>query len=129
MKNKHTLILVTGGRKFLDSGLAFDCITYLNQQFDNVIIIHGDAPGADSLANTICLEVGIDQVKVPAIWNKYNKAAGPIRNQLMLDLFPTIDLVLAFPGGVGTQDMCARATQKDIQVIYAEDLIQTIRQG
>ena len=42
-----------------------------------------------------------------AQWAKYGKAAGPMRNQEMLD--SGIDLVVAFPGGRGTADMLDKA--------------------
>ena len=117
------LVLVTGGREYDGLGVVFDCITKLNEQFERMIIIHGDADGADTLANTVCKELGIEQVRIPAAWNKYKKAAGPIRNQLMLDLFPGIDLVMSFPGGIGTADMKDKASKKGIPIITPEDLL------
>lgn len=87
-----------------------------------MIVVHGDADGADTLANTVCKELGIEQVRVPAAWNKYKRAAGPIRNTLMLDLF-SVDLVMAFPGGDGTADMCEQAEKREIPVMKPEDLL------
>jgi hypothetical protein len=54
-------------------------------------------------------------VSVPADWEKWGTAAGPKRNQMMLDQKP--DIVLAFPGGRGTADMIARAEQAGVEVI------------
>ena len=87
-----------------------------------MIVIHGDAKGADSLAYEVCKEAGIEQCRVPAAWNKYQRGAGPIRNKLMLDLF-NIDLVLAFPGGTGTANMKEQAGKRDIPVIESSDLL------
>jgi hypothetical protein len=42
-----------------------------------------------------------------AEWTKYGKAAGPFRNQKMLDVSEP-DLVVAFAGGQGTGDMVHR---------------------
>jgi hypothetical protein len=123
-KKPITLVLVTGGRDYSEVTTVFDCLTKLNDQFERLVIIHGDAAGADNFAYTVCQEVGIEQVRVPAAWNKYRKAAGPIRNTLMLDLFPTLDLVLAFPGGSGTADMTAQATKRGIPVVTPEELLQ-----
>jgi len=119
-----TLVLVTGGRKYDKVTTVFDCLVKLNEQFERMIVIHGDAGGADTLANEVCKELGIEQVRIPAAWNKYKRAAGPIRNTLMLDLFPGLDLVLAFPGGNGTADMMAQSDKRGIQVIRAEDLLE-----
>jgi predicted Rossmann-fold nucleotide-binding protein len=44
-------------------------------------------------------------------------AAGPIRNQQMIDEGKP-DLVIAFPGGAGTHDMMARATKANLQQIW-----------
>jgi hypothetical protein len=43
------------------------------------------------------------------------KAAGPIRNQRMIDEGKP-DLVIAFPGGRGTADMVSRAKKAGIPV-------------
>lgn len=123
MKKPITLVLVTGGRDYADMGAVFDCLTRLNAQFERLIVVHGDADGADDLAYKVCKQVGIEQVRVPAAWNRYQRASGPIRNQLMLDLFPNIDMVLAFPGGTGTADMKERAERKEIPVIESTDLL------
>lgn len=123
--NTLTLVLTTGGRDYKDKVAVFDCLVKLNEQFDRLIMIHGDAPGADTLVYDMCKEMGIEQVRVPAAWNKYQKAAGPIRNKLMLDLFPNIDLVLAFPGGIGTNNMKMQAKARGIEVIESVDLLQT----
>ncbi len=81
-----------------------------------VTIVHGGAKGADTLAtdwavvNWCCLTIHA------ADWKKHGKAAGPIRNQQMLDS-EKIDLVVAFPGGTGTADMVSRAKQAGLEVI------------
>lgn len=59
-----------------------------------IVVIHGGAAGADTIAEAVALEHGWKVVKVPADWGAYGKSAGPIRNREMLDLKP--DLVLAF---------------------------------
>lgn len=115
---------MTGGRDYNDVGIVFDCLTKLNEQFERLVVIHGDADGADTCAYNVCREVGIEQVRVPAAWKKYQRAAGPIRNKLMLDLFPSLDLVMAFPGGTGTADMKKQAESREIPVIEPNDLLQ-----
>jgi hypothetical protein len=123
MKTPCTLVLVTGGREYTDIGTVFDCLTTLDEQFKRMIIIHGAAKGADTLAGDVCKEVGIEMVTAPATWGKYYKAAGPIRNKLMLDLFD-IDLVLTFPGGTGTADMKEQSTKRGIPVMNPEDVLR-----
>lgn len=47
------------------------------------------------------------------------KAAGPIRNQHMIDTAKP-DLVVSFPGGAGTADMVRRAKAAGVRVIEVE---------
>lgn len=94
-------LLVCGGRDFDDAELL---VRELNKYLPNVShVIHGDARGADSLAGGWALANGIQEVKCPANWNRFDKRAGYLRNQAMLELNP--DIVVAFPGGKGTAMM------------------------
>jgi len=56
---------------------------------------------------------------VRAKWSKHGRAAGPIRNQEMIDECKP-DLVVAFPGGRGTADMVRRAKAAGIRVIEVQ---------
>jgi hypothetical protein len=49
------------------------------------VIIEGEAPGADTLGREFAIEYGIPVEPFPAQWNTHGKAAGPIRNQRMID--------------------------------------------
>lgn len=84
------------------------------------VVIEGGAPGADTAAaewHRAFYGHRPDQhEQYPADWEKHGKAAGPIRNQQMLDEGKP-DIVFAFknefgvrswPRG-GTEDMVARA--------------------
>ena len=49
-----------------------------------------------------------------ADWDKHGKSAGPIRNARMLGWKP--DVVVAFPGDVGTRDCVSKAKAAGIPV-------------
>lgn len=49
------------------------------------VVIHGCARGADRMAGRLAGELGCVVVEFPAQWDKFGRAAGPIRNQQMLD--------------------------------------------
>ncbi|MGB3417884.1 MAG: DUF2493 domain-containing protein [Mesorhizobium sp.] len=117
-------VLVCGGRDFNDRQKlhnALDAIVprtepdeYGNSLPDNVTIIHGGARGADQLADDygVLNWCGIEIFR--ADWG-LGKAAGPIRNQRMINEGKP-DIVVAFPGGKGTADMVRRAKTAGIPV-------------
>src|SRR5690606_23679369 len=79
------------------------------------VIIHGAASGADTLAELWAEKMALGRHRFPAQWDKYGKAAGPIRNQAMIDKGKP-QFVIAFPGGRGTADMIRRAREAGIDV-------------
>lgn len=79
------------------------------------LIIHGHAKGADEWADYWAEQRNVPHISFPADWRKHGKAAGPRRNQRMLDEGrPT--KVIAFPGGRGTADMVRRARAAGVPV-------------
>ena len=127
-------ILVCGGRDFAETrrnaseaenikqaGLAtwaYGVLDGIRAFSGGFHLINGDCPtGADRLANEWASMRGVTVTKYPADWNKYDRAAGPIRNKLMLDENPDIKFVIAFPGGNGTKNMTELARERKIPVI------------
>ncbi|NTA79936.1 DUF2493 domain-containing protein [Agrobacterium tumefaciens] len=82
-------------------------------------IIHGGCRGADEGAGEWAKSEHIPVAVCQAYWKKHGKAAGPIRNQLMIDLHKP-DFVIALPGGKGTENMIRLAESHGIKVIRAE---------
>ncbi len=108
-------ILACGGRKYAN----VDVVRAVLAKFDPAIsiLIHGDQRGADRLAARVAKDLGWSEiVPFPADWDRYKKAAGHIRNQQMLDEGHP-DVVIAFPGGVGTDGMVDRARRAKVPVI------------
>jgi hypothetical protein len=115
-----TRVLVCGGRDFDDTESMRDTLGRLHGPFRQITaIIHGCAHGADTMAGAFARFAGIDEVRFPADWRVHGKAAGPRRNQQMLDEGKP-DLVVAFPGGKGTADMVRRAKAAGVKVIEVE---------
>lgn len=110
-------VLVTGGRDFTTRAFLDAALDRYRQEHGVALIIHGGARGADALAGRWAQASGVPFVVMPAHWQAaaLGKAAGPIRNQWMLDLLHP-DVVIAFPGGVGTRDMVARARRAGVDV-------------
>lgn len=115
-------LLVSGSRDFVDRDLLAQLLTRKWMEHEDLIIVHGDCPsGLDRLARSWARWEGIPDEPYPADWNKYGKAAGPIRNQEMIDSKP--DEAWFFPVGAarGTRDCFERAERAGIPyVIFGE---------
>lgn len=92
--------MITGGREFNNYALARATLEKYLSQTDT--LIHGGCRGCDLLCAKVASEIGAKIEEHKADWKKYGRAAGPIRNKEMLE--SGIDLVIAFPGGSGTNN-------------------------
>jgi hypothetical protein len=106
------ILLVCGGRDYDNESRAFSVLDSIQ---DITRIINGGAQGADLLARRWARNRGVECVTFKADWKEHGKAAGPIRNQRMIDEGKP-DGVLAFPGGKGTQNMVELAIKADLPV-------------
>lgn len=102
-------ILICGSRDWTDVSAIQKRVAQLDPT-QPLIVIHGGAQGADTIAGKACHEEGIHTACVRALWSHFDKRAGHIRNQVMIDLQP--DLVIAFttgsPGTAGTIELAER---------------------
>lgn len=114
-------VLVCGGRDYDDYEAVrreLDaCATRAAMLRTVLTVIHGGARGADSLAERWCKEHpnNLWTEVYYADWNVLGKAAGPMRNQQMINEGRP-GSVIAFPGGRGTADMIRRAEAAGIEV-------------
>lgn len=114
-------VIIAGGRDFTDYHKLKTYMNCLLQLLDKsqVEIISGGAKGADSLGERYAREFGYKLKRFPADWNKYGKAAGPIRNKEMaLYAAEAKGVLVAFWDGSsrGTYDMITRAEEYGLQV-------------
>jgi hypothetical protein len=109
-------VLVCGGRGYADAATVGSVLDDLNEVYGIKIVVHGAAPGADTLAKIWADTRRVAHWAFPADWKAHGKAAGPIRNKQMLDEAKP-DLVVAFPGGRGTADMRSQAKTAGVEVL------------
>lgn len=114
-------ILVCGGRHYSDRAKVFKTLGEIigyggHPDSRRTIIVHGGAKGADKLADDFAEYAGHRVHVYKADWQAHGRAAGPIRNQKMLDVEKP-SLVIAFPGGSGTADIVRRAKAAGIKTI------------
>lgn len=105
-------MLVCGGRDYFDAERIELVLDILAPSF----VIHGDARGADSLAANWAVRRGVPHKCFVADWQQYGRSAGAKRNRQMLAEGKP-QLVVAFPGGVGTHDMVGAAMQWGVPVV------------
>jgi len=118
MSERALKVLVCGGRDFNDAMTLGSWLGGIHKKQGIGLLIHGGARGADFMAGKFAEWAGIPVKEYHADWQKHGRAAGPIRNQQMLDEGKP-DLVVAFDGGRGTADMIARAEKAGVRVVRA----------
>jgi len=119
-------VIVCGGRDYgknpdgsandVEMDFLFNFLTELLIKHPDMVVIQGEARGADRLAKNWAEFINVPVVSFPANWVLYGKLAGPIRNLQMIQEGKP-DLVVAFRGGAGTRDMIKQAMQYDIEVL------------
>lgn len=115
-------ILICGDRRWTDRKAIEDFIKTLPK---DTVIIEGECKGADMMARDLAYSYQLEVYQFPAQWERYGKAAGPIRNEAMIR-YGRPDLVVAFHNNLskskGTWNMITRARKHGIpyQVIKSE---------
>jgi hypothetical protein len=115
----RTTVIIAGGRDFNDSELLTKACDSVFDECDFMEIVSGGARGADSLAEEYAKISGDKLTVIPADWEKYGRAAGPIRNQEMLDYIKEKEnpMLIAFWDGksTGTANMIKIAKDAGIK--------------
>jgi hypothetical protein len=107
MPKEKLTVGVTGGRSYRDYFTVQKALAKVSARFD-ITVVHGDCPtGADAWARQWCEMTGTPERRYPADWETKGQAAGFLRNEQMAKE-AGIQLLLAFPGGPGTNDMVQR---------------------
>lgn len=124
--NNEVRVLVCGSRDFDGNAYTkqqvFDTLDRLSVGYlknKQITVINGWANGVDLAAAEWAESRYLPFLSVPADWGKYKKIAGFYRNERMLTIGKP-NIVIAFPGGRGTNDMITRAKRRGIEVIEIE---------
>ena len=125
---KEFRVLVCGGRDYDNRERLFRVLDQALQSATmagkSFTLIHGGARGADTLAHVWATErqitiQGGDIRVYPANWERDKKAAGPIRNKLMLTNEQP-HVIVACKGGAGTAHMMKIGREAGIPVLEIE---------
>lgn len=112
-------VLIGGCRHYNDYASFCDQVKRIISEVcinDSIIIFSGHCSGVDMLGERYAEENGYRVELFPAEWDKYGRAAGPVRNRQMVE---KAELVIAFWDGrsKGTRSLIG----------YAEKLHKTLR--
>ena len=121
---KMTRVIIAGSRKFNDYNKMLTELDnlgiHLINSIDPIEIVSGHAFGADTLGEKFAKAYNYPLRIFPANWDKYGKAAGPIRNEQMAKYAAEADrgMLIAFPIGEskGTRNMIKLAKQYGLEV-------------
>lgn len=110
-------VLVCGGRDYAGYSHVWGVLETIHARTPIDTLIEGGATGADHWARKWAkCHHGVEIETHPADWQAHGRAAGPLRNQRMLDV-GNPNLVIAFPGGRGTADMVRRAKRAGVKLV------------
>lgn len=113
-----TTILFTGGRDYTNDKQVYRTIRLINPSK----VVVGDAEGADRLVRTFCKRLEIPFEVFKADWEKHGRGAGPIRNKEMINVLEkSPGMVVAFPGGRGTDNCIKQAKEAGFLVLKTDD--------
>jgi hypothetical protein len=114
------IVCVSGDRRATYDGWH----KVIERAFDRIgdidTVVHGGCSGIDMICDKIARQRGYNVVVYRAEWNVYGRAAGPIRNKLMIQHLLNYDDVrlLAFHPDIessrGTKNMIELAVQYNI---------------
>jgi YspA, cpYpsA-related SLOG family len=120
-------VIVTGSRAYRGSDVLREIsLLAMEHGRENLVIVHGDCPsGADKLASIAARALAIREEPHPADWATHNKAAGPIRNQEMVNAGASLVLAFFAEGepNRGTLDCVRRAIAAGIPVMRRGALV------
>lgn len=117
------IVIVTGSRNWTNKPLFVQYLLEVERRNQAIgLIVHGDAKGADELAEEFAIDNRICSITFGAEWDLLGKKAGPARNQRMLEWCLEnkggVSVVcVAYPhtDSKGTRDMIRRCEKEGIK--------------
>ena len=109
-----TLVAVTGGKEVTDPAALWSVLDRTHAKHGDMVLVHGGAPGIETVAAKWAEARSVDQVIVRPDWKAHGRAAPFRRNDALLDLLPRG--VIAFAGSGVTGNLVDKARQMGIPV-------------
>src|SRR5687767_3670933 len=107
-------VIVAGTRTFADYALLEHKLDAILARLEPpIVIVSGRAKGADQLGERYAKERELHCVYVPALWTVHSRAAGPIRNRVMLEI--ATHVVVFWDGeSKGAKDLIEEAEKRGL---------------
>ena len=109
-----TLVAVTGGKEVADPAAVWSVLDRTREKHGNMVLVHGGAPGIETVAAKWAEARSVDQVSVRPDWKAHERAASFRRNAALLDLL--LKGLIAFAGSGITNNLVDKARQMGIPV-------------
>lgn len=122
MSSSPLAVLFCGCRDWTDGPIIywalFELSNHVRAKYQTTpIVIAGDAGGADAFAHTAADQLQLPHTIYTTNWDRHGRAAGPIRNQYMIDQGKPVTALAFWDGrSKGTLDMIKRLTIAGIPV-------------
>lgn len=114
-------LLITGSRDWNNRVVmdrALFSYWYEADRPSDIVLIHGNANGADKMAAQVWAKQGFAVRAVPADWETFGKRAGIMRNLAMLNEEPEHVLAFIKNNSPGASHCAAEAERRGIPVTY-----------
>lgn len=106
--------IIAGGRAYSLTEADRAWLDRIRERLPITVVLSGAARGADTDGADWATSRGIPVETYPADWDRHGRAAGPLRNQEMVD---RADALVPFPGTSGTADVTRRAHAAGLLVV------------
>jgi len=80
-------VIITGSSDWTDSAAIEKELNLLRSEYPELVVIHGNEPGAESLVENICSALGIATIIVTADYTEFQDMAIAKRNAEMLSAY------------------------------------------
>jgi len=116
---RHSMLVIDTHAVHKLHAVLQDTLDIRTPKESELVIVHGAATGADSLASAWAKSKHIREMPFPADWSG-GRSAGIERNIEMLEESEP-QLIIAFPGGNGTAHMVSLARKTKTPLLVIED--------
>jgi len=106
-------VIIAGGRDFVPKYQDWAFLYKIHKIISITVVLSGCSKGADKFGQKWAFGNLIKIERFPPNWDKYGKAAGPMRNEEMAS---KADAVILFPGGKGTENMRSHAIRRRLRI-------------